>query len=1179
MSEETIFLAALDKRDAAERSAYLNEACAGDPALRQRVEALLQSHEEAGPFLQHPALERGGETQTAPGDGARGDLALDFLAPSERPGALGRLGHYDVLEVVGRGGFGVVLKAFDNVLQRVVAVKVMAPQLAVTASARKRFIREAQAAAAVRDEHVIDIHAVEEVNGLPYLVMEYVNGLSLQERLDRDGPLELKEVLRIAMQTASGLAKAHAQGLVHRDVKPANILLENGVQRVKITDFGLARAVDDASLTQSGLVAGTPMYMAPEQARGEPVDHRSDLFSLGSVLYAMCTGRPPFRASTALAVLKRVSEDTPRPVREVNPEVPDWLAALIARLHAKAPADRYQSAVEVAEELSLHLVRLQDPAAAARREARPVAPRPAARPRARRWAAAAAVLLLAGGLGVSEATGVTKLTATVIRVFSPDGTLVVEVDDPHVRVTIDGEDIRILGAGPHEVRVRPGVAHRFRAVKDGQTVRQELVTVERGGKRVVRVSREGAGQAEAGSPITLRATLRREDMLNDNRQRIAFSPDGLLLAAPCDDGRITLWDVTTGQVRTVLEGHKLPTTAVAFAPDGKRLATAAGDYHKRNVNGEVKLWDAATGKLLFTLPSSTGPVFSVAFAPDGETVASAGTGGTVHLWDAATGKEQAPLRSPKGAGYGLAYAPDGKTLAVSLIDTVQLWDVTTRQKKGLLEGHLDEVECVTFSPDGETLATGSRDHTVKLWDAATLKERATLQGHLDWVTSVAFAPDGKTLASASNRYFVKLWDVTSGKALADVPAPGVAAGSRVAFTPDGKTLASGRDGIIRLWDVSRRASPPRTQEAAPTPFVLLSRGGRVEQPFATLAEAVGAAAAGDTVEVRGDGPFWLDASGVTIDRALTIRAGAGCRPVFKLAQAQPGQGRNKHLLDIYAPVTLEGLDFDRTGEHEGPTRERAALFVQNGPLRMANCRLRTGGMAHYLVWLRHVREADVRNCLFTGSALRSICVAFCSDGDRLTLTNCVFASTSQAVLFTEEQDRLASSLRVSLVGNTFAALPLGWDHSSSRELQLEARDNVAAGPAVIDFQHAPRGKSWKELATAVRWEGERNLYPAGGPWVEIDGRPAPRSEGLNSGWKAGTPRFQGGDAQGWQAAMLETDYWRLAADSPGKGAGEGGRDLGADVDLVGPGPAYERWKKTPEYRQWLQDTSAGRARR
>ncbi|MFL5244561.1 MAG: serine/threonine-protein kinase [Gemmataceae bacterium] len=372
MTEETVFAATLEKSSPAERAAYLDEACSGDAALRKRVEALLDSHAEAGGFLQTPAIQRAVEDlegQACPTDtpaepsGLDNGNSLDFLAPSQRPDSLGRLGHFEVLECIGRGGMGVVLRAFDDKLHRVVAVKVMAPQLATNATARKRFAREARAAAAIRNDHVVDIHAVEEAHGLPYLAMEYVAGISLQERLDRSGPLELKEILRIGMQTAAGLAAAHAQGLIHRDVKPSNILLENGVERVRLTDFGLARAADDASLSQSGVVAGTPQYMAPEQAAGEPVDQRADLFSLGSVLYAMCTGRVPFRAITTLAVLKRVCEDTPRPIRESNPEVPDWLAAIVAKLHAKDAADRFQSAAGVADLLGQHLAHLQQPSA------------------------------------------------------------------------------------------------------------------------------------------------------------------------------------------------------------------------------------------------------------------------------------------------------------------------------------------------------------------------------------------------------------------------------------------------------------------------------------------------------------------------------------------------------------------------------------------------------------------------------------------------------------------------------------------------------------------------------------------------------------------------------------------------------------------------------------------------
>ena len=183
------------------------------------------------------------------------------------------------------------------------------------------------------------------------------------------------------MQTAAGLAAAHAQGLVHRDIKPANILLENGVERVKLTDFGLARAVDDASLTQSGVVAGTPLFMAPEQARCETVDHRADLFSLGAVLYAMCTGRSPFRASTTLGVLRRVSDDPHRPVREVNPEIPHWLAAIVDRLLAKDRAQRYQSAAEVSELLGRHLARRQRGQGMTRTRSESRCKRPHSRPR------------------------------------------------------------------------------------------------------------------------------------------------------------------------------------------------------------------------------------------------------------------------------------------------------------------------------------------------------------------------------------------------------------------------------------------------------------------------------------------------------------------------------------------------------------------------------------------------------------------------------------------------------------------------------------------------------------------------------------------------------------------------------------------------------------------------------
>jgi eukaryotic-like serine/threonine-protein kinase len=337
------------------------EECAARPDTWQSVrESLSDDSDPAASDPPHSSISP--DLSLRPSDdNTRFDPDLKLLAPSDDPAKLGRLGTYEITGVIGRGGMGVVFKGFDASLNRFVAIKVLAPHLAASGSARRRFEREAQAAAAVTHENVIAIHGVSEWNGLPYLVMPYVRGHSLQKRLDREGPLGVAEILRIGRQIASGLAAAHAQGLVHRDIKPANILLEDGVERLQITDFGLARAVDDASLTRTGVIAGTPQYMSPEQARGESIDARSDLFSLGSVLYALCTGRPPFRAETSYGILRRITDTVPRTIQEINPAIPDWLAAIVSKLHAKEPSERFGSAAELATLLEQCLAHVQQP--------------------------------------------------------------------------------------------------------------------------------------------------------------------------------------------------------------------------------------------------------------------------------------------------------------------------------------------------------------------------------------------------------------------------------------------------------------------------------------------------------------------------------------------------------------------------------------------------------------------------------------------------------------------------------------------------------------------------------------------------------------------------------------------------------------------------------------------------
>ena len=300
---------------------------------------------------------------------------LKLLTPTDDDRMIGRLGVYEIVGVIGAGGMGVVLKGFEAALNRYVAIKVLAPHLGSSGASRKRFAREAQAAASVVHDNVIEIYGVADTNGLPYLVMPYVPGPSLQKRLDEHGPLEVIEILRIGMQAALGLSAAHSQGLVHRDVKPANILLSDGVERLKLTDFGLARAADDVSLTKPGIIAGTPQYMSPEQASGKSIDQSSDLFGLGSVMYAMCTGRPPFSAESSYGVLRRITDTEPRSIRAVNPEIPKWLCDITEKLMSKRPENRFTSATEVADVLGQWLAHVQQPDVVVRpAPIRPVSP-------------------------------------------------------------------------------------------------------------------------------------------------------------------------------------------------------------------------------------------------------------------------------------------------------------------------------------------------------------------------------------------------------------------------------------------------------------------------------------------------------------------------------------------------------------------------------------------------------------------------------------------------------------------------------------------------------------------------------------------------------------------------------------------------------------------------------------
>lgn len=279
------------------------------------------------------------------------------LGPPRSGGYIGTFGTYDVVSILGRGGMGVVLKCYEESLNRTVAIKVLRPELRSDEEAFKRFQSEAKAVAQLNHPNIVAVHATAQVVDTPFLAMQYVDGVTLSDLIRWQGPLDPRHIVDICSQVALALSHAHARDLVHRDVKPSNILVEHDTGRAVLTDFGLARSLADPSrLTQVGAVLGTPNYMSPEQAEARRTDARSDIFSLGSVMYEMCTGQVPFRAETPRATLSLIVDSDPTPIQQINPDMPTWICKVVDRAMAKDPAKRFQMAGALQASLSVHEV-------------------------------------------------------------------------------------------------------------------------------------------------------------------------------------------------------------------------------------------------------------------------------------------------------------------------------------------------------------------------------------------------------------------------------------------------------------------------------------------------------------------------------------------------------------------------------------------------------------------------------------------------------------------------------------------------------------------------------------------------------------------------------------------------------------------------------------------------------
>ncbi len=739
------------------------------PAFASELADLVAARQEIGEAL-------GAQTPRASGP--------DTGAPCAAP-PLGRLGEYELIEELGHGGMGRVYKARQRGLGRLVALKVIRAGAAATNDDRLRFRTEAEAAARLDHPNIVPVYEVGEHDGQPYLAARYVEGEPLSRRLDRfrDDP---RAAAALVATLARAVHHAHQRGVLHRDLKPGNVLLERragdaGPAVPHVTDFGLARLLDqDSGLTRTGELVGTPSYMAPEQAGGgsAAITTATDIHGLGAILYALLTGRPPFAGPTVLDTLERVKWRDPDPPRRSNPKVDRDLETICLTCLAKDHGRRYASAEALAEDLENwlgHRSIAARRASARERLAKWVRRRPAAAALAA-VSALAVVAALAGSLWHAHALG---------------------------EALADSDRLRREGLA-REARLRDHLyVADMRLAKeawDSGDLPQLAEALERQRPGQGEPDRRGFEWHWLQRCLGVRAcTLQAHD---GGLLCAAVSPDDRFLVTADRKGAVKIWDLASRRQVARLAGHTHEVQRAVFAPDGRTLATCSTDR-------TVRLWDVGAWTERACLRGHLMTVTAVAFSPDGKLLASASRDRRVVLWALPQGRIARAWRAHADVVHDVAFTPDGRTL-VSLgtkDKLAKLWDVATGTQKGECLCPAEGLS-LAVSPDGRTLAMGGYGHAVTLWrPGAAGAEREDLP--VLWtVRALAFSPCGSRLAAACDSGMLRVWEVSRDfrqESPSRTVRRGGGKGRAAVFARRGALLvtASEDEGTAEFWDAAR----------------------------------------------------------------------------------------------------------------------------------------------------------------------------------------------------------------------------------------------------------------------------------------------------------------------------------------------------------------------------------------